>query len=217
MLHCSRYFGIEVVEEECPWHANAELAHVLSNGVQVITDGNIGAISVVGVVTSDGLQEYSRIRYRARDRPNVVQRQRKRDDTAQAYSSIRRLESDTPAEGGRFTDRSRRIGSDGAKAEFRGHSRCRSARRASGNMSRLPRVGDLTVVSHDRTTAVREFVQVVLSQKDCTGVFQPAHHLGIFRGYSIFEQLTGGRGADSRDVDQVFETDGNAVQRAAIF
>src|SRR5690349_7545323 len=69
-------------------------------------------------------------------------------------------------------------------------------------------------MADDRTTAVSEFVQVLLAQDYCAGSAQPANHLGILLGNPVLEYGAGSSGAYARRVDQVLESGRHAMQGA---
>ena len=69
----------------------------------------------------------------------------------------------------------------------------------------------------DGRRAVSEFVHVQFADDDRACGLEFGDHRRIFGGNSIFEHCAGRGGANACGVDQIFEPDGNAVQRAAKF
>ncbi len=59
-------------------------------------------------------------------------------------------------------------------------------------------------------------MQVLFAQKDCASATQAADGLGVFARHAIFELRAGGGGADSGDIDNIFESDRDAVKGAEI-
>src|SRR5208282_637850 len=71
---------------------------------------------------------------------------------------------------------------------------------------------DFSEKADHRTAAIGALVQVLLAENDCAPGAQAADNLGVFGGDAIFEQRTGCRGANSRRIDNVFESDRDAVK-----
>ena len=69
--------------------------------------------------------------------------------------------------------------------------------------------------TYQRAAAVGELVQVVLANNHCARLFESPDDFRIFRRYVIFVQGARGGSPSSGCIDQVFERDGNAVQRSA--
>src|SRR5208282_5952656 len=84
----------------------------------------------------------------------------------------------------------------------------------------VPWIVDFSEKTDHRTAAIGEFVQILLAQDDGASSAKTTDDLGVFGGNAIFlrstEQAAGGGGADSSDIDNVLEPDGNAVQRSEI-
>ncbi len=61
-------------------------------------------------------------------------------------------------------------------------------------------------------------MHVLLAENDCAPSAQAADHVGVFGGNAVFlrraEQGAGGGRGDSGNINNVFESDGDAVQRA---
>jgi hypothetical protein len=59
-------------------------------------------------------------------------------------------------------------------------------------------------------------VEVLLAQKNCASAAQAADDLGVLCRNVIFEQRAGSGSTDSSDIDDVFDSDGNAVKGAEV-
>src|SRR6267142_1002000 len=59
-------------------------------------------------------------------------------------------------------------------------------------------------------------VSVPTAAKPRAAATQAADDFGVFAGHEIFELRAGGGGADSGDIDNIFESDGDAVKGAEI-
>ena len=57
-------------------------------------------------------------------------------------------------------------------------------------------------------------MQILFPQQYRASLFQAADNFSVFRGDAIFEQSAGGGGANASGVDQILESEGNAMQRA---
>ncbi len=59
-------------------------------------------------------------------------------------------------------------------------------------------------------------MQVLFAKNDRAGVAQAAHNFGVFGRNPVFEECAGGGGADAGGIENIFEPDGDAVERAAV-
>src|ERR1700682_465069 len=82
-------------------------------------------------------------------------------------------------------------------------------------MPRRPRMVNVAEETYQRAAAVGELVQVVLANNHRARLFEPPDDFRIFHRYVIFVQGAGGGSPSSRSIDQIFERDGNAVQRSS--
>src|SRR5207244_2738229 len=107
----------------------------------------------------------------------MIQRTGEGNYSTSADASVGGLQTDNPANGGRLANRASCIRTNGGG----------SSRRAAGNVLRIPGIVNCAEITHDRTAAVSELVQIMLPKKDCARSFQVAHNLGVFGGNAILE------------------------------
>src|SRR5215469_15765857 len=72
-------------------------------------------------------------------------------------------------------------------------------------------------MADQRTTAIGELMQIILSDKHCSGLSKTANNFGIFGGYSVFVQGAGRSCANARRIDQILQSNWNPVERASPF
>ena len=66
-----------------------------------------------------------------------------------------------------------------------------------------------------RGGAISELMHVLFADEHGPGALEARDHLGVFRRNAIGEDGAGARGLDARRVEQIFQPDGDSVQRAA--
>ena len=59
-------------------------------------------------------------------------------------------------------------------------------------------------------------MQVLLAENDCARGAQTAHHFGILGGNAVLEERAGGGGGSAGGVDNIFQGEGNSMQRAPV-
>src|SRR5207245_3532993 len=77
----------------------------------------------------------------------------------------------------------------------------------------IDRNADWSKMTDQRTATVSKFVQVVLAYKDRAGSSQLGSDIGICGRNAVFVNRACRRGTHTGSVNQVFQPDGNAVQR----
>src|SRR5580700_3349624 len=107
----------------------------------------------------------------------MIERFREWNNAAHALKIESRLESHYSAEGRRFADRSRGIGTDRRISQPRCNCARGPTRRSSRNALDVPRIVHLAKAADHRAAAIGEFVQVLLADKDSPGRFEPLHDL----------------------------------------
>jgi hypothetical protein len=75
---------------------------------------------------------------------------------------------------------------------------------------------NLAIEADHGAATVGEFVQVLLPKDDGTRGAQAADDFGIFSGNPVFVLRAGGGGERAGGVEKIFESDGNALERAAV-
>ena len=72
----------------------------------------------------------------------------------------------------------------------------------------------LAVVADHRAAAVGAFMQILLSQQNCSSFFQTPNDFRILGRDPVFEQSAGGGGANAGGIDQVFHRQRDSMQRS---
>jgi len=75
----------------------------------------------------------------------------------------------------------------------------------------VPRIVHVAVVADQRTAAVGELVEIVLAHDHRARVAQTAHNFRIVSWNAVLMQSTSRGRADACGVDQIFQSNGNAV------
>ena len=133
-------------------------------------------------------KDHCHVCHRARDRPHVVERDRKRNHAPGADPSISWLQANHAAQRRGFPNRAGCVGADRAVTQSRSDRGGRASGRPAGDVFRIPRVSHFAEVAHHRAAAVSELVQILFSQQHSAGSFQAADNFSVFRGNAIFEQ-----------------------------
>ena len=210
------YFRVQIVEEESPRDANAQPGRKLGDGGHEIRNGRVHAGWISRIVAREYLQHERRIVHGVSDRAHVIVRVGQRHHAARAHPAVGRLESDHSTVVSGLTNGTGGVGADRRETQPGGNTRRRASRGASSQTLHIPRVVDLAKETDHGAATVGKLVQVLLAYNDCAGRTQAADDFGVFRGNAVFEEFAGGGGADAGGIDDVFESDGNAVQRAAV-
>ena len=117
----------------------------------------------------------------ARQRSHVIERRRKRNHAAARHPPVGRLQPHASAQRSRFANRSGRVGPDRGVRHSRRNCGRRTSGRSSGNPALIPRIVHIAEVADQRTSAVSELMQIVLSDDHRPGVAQSSNNLRILR------------------------------------
>ena len=178
---------------------------------------NILAANIERVVSRNSLQHHSRIGNSRSQRPNMIERPRKRNHAPRRNAPISRLDPDASAQCSRFADRSSRIRPNRRIAKSRRNRRSRTSGRSSSNVRRVPRIMNIAEKTDQRTPAISELMQIVLTQNHSPACRNRRTTSASSAGTRSLKKRAGRRCARPRGIDQVFQSNRNPVQRPAPF
>ena len=170
---------------------------------------------VVRVVAGNHAEHERRVRHGAREGPDVVERPRQRHHARPTHAPVRRLEPDDAAAGRGQPDRASRVAAERPEDEPRGDRGRRAARRAARDVTRPPRVLDVTVVGVVPEGPERELRHVELAERHGAAVAQAAHGGALVLGRKVLARDRAARGRQPADVAEVLVGERNAVERPA--
>lgn len=104
---------IRAFPEEFLRQADAQAFDILAQGFREIRHVHRQGRGIVGVDTTDGVQDEGGVGHVARQRPDLVQGRREGDAAIPGYAAVRRFDADDAVEGRRLADGSARIGAQG--------------------------------------------------------------------------------------------------------
>src|SRR6516162_2440940 len=145
----------------------------------------------------------------------MVERVGERKDAAPAGPAIGRLEPNDAAIGGRSADGAAGVGSHGCGAKAGGDGDRRPARRSRWIVRRIPRIACRREGQAEIGAANREFVGLVLTEQNGTGIAQPYPALRILLRHMMLVTPRARGGADAAGLVDVLEADRDAVQWSA--
>src|SRR5208337_974833 len=144
----------------------------------------------------------------------MVVGRRQWDYSTGAHAAVGWLQPHDAAVSGRQANGTSGVGADRGESQSGRNAGGRASRRTSSNAPRAPRIVDLAKEADHRTAAIGEFMQVLLAQNDGARAAETPDNFGVFSRSAIFEQRAGCGGEGSGGIDDVFQSDGNAMQRA---
>ena len=115
MLHRGRNIGVEVFEKEFSRNPDSHRFQVFPKLSDVVSGRDVDAGFVFRVEASDGLQNDCCVFNRPRDRPDVIEGDRKWDYASGTDPAISRLQADDPTQGRRFPNGASGVGADCAE------------------------------------------------------------------------------------------------------
>ncbi len=195
-----------------PWNANAQSPHVITQTRNIIGHRDIGAANVKRIVTRNSLQHHRSIADASSQRPNMIERPRKRNHAARGNPPISRLDPHAPAKRSGFANGSCRIGPNRRIAKSRSNRRRRSSRRSAGNMLFVPGIVNVAEKADQRTAAISELMQIVLAQYHCACPPQSPHDFSVLSRYVVLQKPAGSGCPRARGIHQVFQSNRNPVQ-----
>ena len=118
--------------EERAGDADPQSAHIARERRAVIGDrfGRAGRVRRIGA--RDDAERNRRVRHRARERPDLIERRPVRDEPVARHAAVGRLQPDDAAERGGLTHRAAGVRSERARRDAGRNRRRRSAARAAG-------------------------------------------------------------------------------------
>ena len=153
-------------------HADAQILDTLMDGASVVGDRSQTRIGIDTVTACHHLQDLGEIPGRSGHRTDHINRGRELHAARAWNQSVRRLETDEPIGRSWDTHGAARIRAETRISRAAGHRSTRTARRAAGNMLRVPSIATIAVGGIVPGCTEREFRHVERTHFECAGLFQ---------------------------------------------
>ena len=206
---------IDVVEVVARGDSDPEPANAAIDASQVVGHRSPARRGVGRVPAGDDAQHERGIAHRTRHRSEMIVRPRERHRAGPAHATVRRLEADDAAAGGRQADRAAGVAAEGAQGESGCDRRAGAARRPSRAVAVPPGILDVTVMSVVAERPQRQLRHVGLAQRDGARGHESRHRRARPLADEVVARACPARGRQSRRRAQVLPGHRHAVERPA--
>ena len=193
-------------------NANAQTRQVIPQSLGSLWIMGWHAGSIVGVLSTDGIEQVRYILHAASHRANLIQRGSKRHQAVAAYRAIGGLQANNTAISGRLTDRTAGIAAQGHHR----FSRCYRRRGTAGGTTRhlIQPVGVMGDMERRVLTGGThgEFVHVHLAGHHIVHSLQLGDDRRIIGRHKILQHFAGAGRLDILGADVILNADGNTGQ-----
>ncbi len=138
--HALGDLGVEPAGEVLVGHADAQAAHASPARRLVVRDRRVEGRRVARVVPGDDREHARRAANVRRERPDLVEARRERDEAVARDAAVRRLDPDRSGERRGLADRPARVAAERARDHARRDRRGAARRGAAGSAREVPRV-----------------------------------------------------------------------------
>lgn len=205
--------GLDAIDEVLARNAHAHALDAASEGSDEGLAGALQRGRIPRVVPADRLEHNRAVGDVAGERPDLVQRARKRDQPVSTDQPVCRLHADDSAERCGLTNTPARVRPQGDDRFSGRHRRCRAAAATPRYTIDIPRVSDRPECGVLVGGPHRELVEVRLANDDRARCAEPFHHVRIERGNVAVQDFRSRRRPHPGGRDVVLDRDRNTVER----